>query len=91
MSSTTDSFSPLIYGFSLHLYAFVSRVNQDLTSYNPNCTAGIVGGGECWMACPWLSACYHALPLSMLINPNQRAVSVTPRSARDAPTGLILF
>lgn len=45
----------------------------------------------CQMAGPWLAACYRALPLSMLINPNQRAVSVTPRSARDAPTGLILL
>lgn len=43
------------------------------------------------MAGPWLLACYRALSLSMLINPNQRVASVTPRSARDAPTGLILL
>lgn len=29
------------------------------------------------MAGPWPAACYHAPPLSMLINPNQRSVSLT--------------
>lgn len=64
---------------------------RGLDLFEPWLYCWFVGGVGCQMAVPWISARYRALPLSMLINPNQRAASVTPRSTRDAPTGLILL